>query len=134
MEVGSQATPFEHRSFGEELALCQRYYTVIADGAVSTSDTFGLGVMYGTTVMYSSLRMPTEMRASPSSESTDIANSMTFYRAGAADHFDEAALSISTPSSVEFFNQTDISGTSGQAGFLRINNNSSVKFALSAEL
>jgi len=26
MEVGEQATPFEHRSFGEELALCQRYY------------------------------------------------------------------------------------------------------------
>ena len=26
MELGSQATPFEHRSFGEELALCQRYY------------------------------------------------------------------------------------------------------------
>jgi len=27
MEIGSQATPFEHRSFGEELALCQRYLT-----------------------------------------------------------------------------------------------------------
>ena len=26
LEVGSQATPFEHRSFGEELGLCQRYY------------------------------------------------------------------------------------------------------------
>ena len=26
MEVGSQATPFENRSFGDELALCQRYY------------------------------------------------------------------------------------------------------------
>ena len=26
LEVGSQATPFEHRGFGEELALCQRYY------------------------------------------------------------------------------------------------------------
>jgi len=26
MEVGSQATPFENRSFGEELALCQRYF------------------------------------------------------------------------------------------------------------
>ena len=26
LEVGSQATPFEHRSFGEELALCQSYY------------------------------------------------------------------------------------------------------------
>ena len=28
MEVGSQATPFEHRSFGEELALAQRYYEI----------------------------------------------------------------------------------------------------------
>ena len=26
LELGSQATPFEHRSFGEELARCQRYY------------------------------------------------------------------------------------------------------------
>jgi len=26
MEVGEQATPFEHRSFGEELLLCQRYF------------------------------------------------------------------------------------------------------------
>ena len=26
LEVGSQATPFEHRSFGEELELCHRYF------------------------------------------------------------------------------------------------------------
>ena len=26
MEVGPVATPFEHRSYGQELALCQRYY------------------------------------------------------------------------------------------------------------
>tara|TARA_A100001015_G_scaffold244374_1_gene279801 strand:+ start:1244 stop:2491 length:1248 start_codon:yes stop_codon:yes gene_type:complete len=26
LEVGTQATPFEHRSFGEELTLCQRYF------------------------------------------------------------------------------------------------------------
>mgnify|MGYP001478929118 CR=1 FL=1 len=26
LEVGSVATPFEHRSYGEELAACQRYY------------------------------------------------------------------------------------------------------------
>ena len=26
LEVGSVATPFEHRSFGHELSLCQRYY------------------------------------------------------------------------------------------------------------
>jgi hypothetical protein len=26
LEVGREATPFEHRSYGEELALCQRYF------------------------------------------------------------------------------------------------------------
>jgi len=28
LEAGSVATPFEHRSYGQELALCQRYYEV----------------------------------------------------------------------------------------------------------
>ena len=28
LEVGEQATPFEHRSFGDELARCQRYYEI----------------------------------------------------------------------------------------------------------
>ena len=40
LEVGSQATPFEHRSFGEELALCQRYFKRIEVGnniRISTS-------------------------------------------------------------------------------------------------
>lgn len=52
LEVGSVATPFEHRSYGEELALCQRYYqqydytavyqTVLAPTFnISTSDAFG---------------------------------------------------------------------------------------------
>lgn len=30
LEVGSTATEFEHRSFGEELALCQRYFQTFA--------------------------------------------------------------------------------------------------------
>ena len=37
LEVGSQATAFEHRSYGEELALCQRYFE--DGGTYHTSDT-----------------------------------------------------------------------------------------------
>ena len=40
LEVGDQATPFKHRSLGEELALCQRYYE-IAEGGFQ-------GPVYGT--------------------------------------------------------------------------------------
>ena len=32
LEVGSVATDFEHRSFGQELALCQRYFQLHNDG------------------------------------------------------------------------------------------------------
>ena len=44
LELGNVATPFEHRSYGEELALCQRYYEKFdASGnfyaAVSTGNT-----------------------------------------------------------------------------------------------
>ncbi|ANS05872.1 putative carbohydrate binding domain containing protein [uncultured Mediterranean phage] len=40
LEVGSQATPFEHRSFGEELALCQRYFEKsYSVGTAPASDT-----------------------------------------------------------------------------------------------
>lgn len=33
LEVGSVATPFERRPYGQELALCQRYYAVVNGGA-----------------------------------------------------------------------------------------------------
>ena len=32
LEVGDTATPFEHRSYGQELSLCQRYARLIGDG------------------------------------------------------------------------------------------------------
>jgi hypothetical protein len=40
LEVGSTATDFEHKSYGEELALCQRYFERIA-GAVNVAYSSG---------------------------------------------------------------------------------------------
>jgi hypothetical protein len=43
LEVGEQATPFEHRSYGDELARCQRYYqtlTVLGYGNYSAAITY----------------------------------------------------------------------------------------------
>ena len=56
LEVGSTATDFEHRSFGEELALCQRYFQLIgkvgtnaalAAGFTTTNTFFGYGCLPG---------------------------------------------------------------------------------------
>jgi hypothetical protein len=57
LELGSVATDFEHRSYGEELALCQRYF--------QTHYTLGSGVQNSATsaLVYTSL--PTSMRVTP---------------------------------------------------------------------
>ena len=56
MEIGSTATDFEHRSFGEELALCQRYYERITSvGAGANYMTFASGFNTSTTVTQSTL-------------------------------------------------------------------------------
>lgn len=41
LEVGSTATPFERRMYGNELALCQRYYQTC--GQAATGRTYGSG-------------------------------------------------------------------------------------------
>ena len=62
MEIGTTATDFEHRSYGEELATCQRYlYVLRAD----TDDTgMGLtGQAYSTTVALVPILFPVTPRA-----------------------------------------------------------------------
>ena len=65
LEVGSQATPFEHRSFGEELALCQRYFQ---DPKLTNANYLWLHPIAtpGTTHWRrASYKLPTTMRADP---------------------------------------------------------------------
>ena len=66
LEVGSVCTPFEHRSYGEELALCQRYvYNYLFGGSSGNAGT-ELYRYYSSTNAYSSrLQFPVTMRAAP---------------------------------------------------------------------
>jgi len=67
LEVGTVATEFEHRSFGEELALCQRYYhtTDHLAGSSRAHAAYILGV-YTTTRGFFGIDVPVAMRATPS--------------------------------------------------------------------
>ena len=60
LEVGKVDTPFEHRSYGEELALCQRYCYVI--GHPSQVIYLGTGSMYTTTAVNLSVPLPVQLR------------------------------------------------------------------------
>ena len=65
LEVGSTATDFEYRSYGEELALCRRYLSAFRkDGGGNTA--IGMGIISGTTtISLIHLTLPVEMRAPP---------------------------------------------------------------------
>jgi hypothetical protein len=88
LELGSTATPFEHRLIGAELALCQRYYWRLSG---STSRFIAIGNCESTTRCQPLIKTPVTMRALPSCSSSTITN---FFIRGAA-----SSVSVSTSTS-----------------------------------
>ena len=63
MEVSDYATDFEHRSYGDELTKCQRYFTRIGYGKQYAYVISG--IMASSTQPRCHLQLPTTMRAAP---------------------------------------------------------------------
>ena len=64
-EVGDRATPFEHRTYGDELARCQRYYYELP-----TQSWYGN--VYGTGTSMVTVPFPVTMRDTPNSTFTNV--------------------------------------------------------------
>ena len=98
-EVGNYATDFEHRSYGEELLLCYRYYVRLW---MNTSDfPFGYGYKYGNTTHAISVPLPTRLRAAPSTQISGLR-----IRGGnsSGTNNSEAVSSIDNPTAYSFGN------------------------------
>jgi len=65
VEAGSVATDFEHRSYGEELALCQRYYQIL-DFTRSQLGVLHRATSSGAGLPYAPFSLTATMRAYPS--------------------------------------------------------------------
>jgi len=96
LEVGSVATPFEHRSYGDELARCQRYYQLTEAG--------GGGVCTGSTGLFLNI-IYSEMRDAPT---IGLSAALTINEA--SNNFTQSSAGISSQTA----------GTTG--AFLQINN------------
>ena len=134
LEVGSVATPFEHRSYGEELALCQRYYEVIGDGADDSFATIGMGYYYGSTSVHFPLRFAVKKRIKTYSlDSTSGTNYYSGYRAGGMDDFNNFNITRRRPEACLLYNNSETSGTVG-SGFEIVLKSASAFVAIDAEL
>jgi hypothetical protein len=65
LEVGSSATGFEYRQYGQELALCQRYYYKVFPNATAKSLS-GSGLAYSGIGATGIIQFPVTMRTTPS--------------------------------------------------------------------
>ena len=69
LEVGSKATPFEHRSYGDELQRCQRYYYRSDLSASSGAyGYFGMPIATATDICVGAGTFPVTMRLAPDVE------------------------------------------------------------------
>ena len=133
LEVGSVATTFEHRSYGEEFALCQRYYR-----RYETPNSSYMPFINGNTFASTQFQASYDaigMRNEPTLETNGTASDYQIYsgiggqNATGVPYLDAQSrypvLDIRVP----------ISGaTAGQGAWLRVNNNSNAFLAFDAEL
>ena len=71
LEVGPVATPFEHRSVGDELTRCQRYFLRIPSAAASSGYYFlANGAAHDTNAFLCNFHFPTTMRGNPTLSTT----------------------------------------------------------------
>ena len=133
LEVGSQATPFEHRSYQEEIQLCYRYYYKLQP---SSGAYFGSGFWYSSNSFICHVDFPVVMRT----------NVTAVEQSGTASHYKvihngTTSTCSSVPSYLGDANNTSQSlnfsfsgsGTQGQGGLGR-SGNASAYFAWDAEL
>jgi len=132
LEVGEKATPFEHRSYGDELAGCQRYYYRHADP--STGGSIGLAAFYQASRIFVAVHFPTTMRAVPSLDASDFTDAYRVFANGANYNFNGwVAIQESGISSVVIESDATLSGTAGDAGWCRLQTSPS-QISFSAEL
>ena len=83
LEVGDSATDFEHRSFGQELTLCQRYYQLLAPAVADAVICFGGFI---TNEFVGVANLVREMRIVPTLVVSNFTNAFRVYGSGGSNN------------------------------------------------
>jgi len=129
LEAGSVATPFEHRQYGQELALCQRYYWQSHEGTKGSPS----GSVIGTTGVQGQTTtgmvngcvgiMPVEMRANGTASIYDANNTagvLMRYDPNSANHAGQSGYAVVRNKRWLFLNSNSGLGASQVAAHVEI--------------
>ena len=134
LEIGDTATSFEHLTYPEELARCQRYYYMHARGA---NKNIGQATVYQDNNLFVQLQFPVTMRAAPS---RDVASGSSFFRAysnGGNSGFNTFSGSWNTQTNgtgLNAYSNDGVSGRSAGHSAMIITNHADAYLGFNAEL
>ena len=112
LEPGTVATPFERRSFGQELALCQRYYERISGSA---SSSYANGNIAFSNNWRGDFSFKTTKRAAPTFNSSAVSG---FYVQGSALNMIPSAISLAVATTSSAYLSATVTATLGTGGTL----------------
>jgi len=134
LEAGQVASDFEFLPYDVNLNRCLRYYETLTTGA---QQAFGDACYYNPSTLYFSYQLRTTKRSVPTLDQVTGTDIYSFYRNNGADNFNGFTnlSNRSTQTAIEISCNANISGTGGQAGFLRTGTSATTAFiAFDSEL
>ena len=130
LEEGSIPSDFEFRSFGQELALCHRYYYRWASG---TQKYLTSGHYYSTGLFAATFSLPVTMRSTPTLDYLTGTDRYLIYTKGTSDGVNAISLVRAHPNGGGFDITDGAAGDLGAGGSLSTNNND-IHISFTAEL
>jgi len=134
LEVGefdaNSIAPFQHESFGDILARCQRYYFMLVN---ENSKNFAAGGYYNANLFATNIPFPVTMRSAPSVDKEVGSNFYNILANNTADACDDFALVRASTTCAGLDFTTNVSGTQGHGGVIATGS-ASAQIAFESEL
>ena len=134
LEVGETATDFEHRSYGDDLQRCMRYFYQHTTGNTDRLMP-GSAVSYNSGFLVLSVQFPVQMRGTPTMTESTGTNYLRYFHTDSSLNFNGFG-SVQEASTIgaNVYNSSGISGlTAGNVGWCRAVS-ASYKLGFDAEL
>ena len=136
LELGEEATPFEHRSHGDDLQRCLRYCYVLGAGNVSSSfERFDFGICSSSTTTRLLVKHPVPLRAEATVSTTTAG---TFQISDTMNSFDVSSISKMSNTSGPLTTALSVTHSSGATTnriyLLERDNDQTGRIIFSAEL
>ena len=140
LEVGEQATAFEHKPYTDEYNRCIRYFWLIANGSESAAGSGGSGLApictgnaYTSSSVFGVIPFPTRMRTAPSIYKVTSTDYWDIVQNNNNTQADDVSVNRSSTTSVTLNFSTNLSVTANYTCHVRTYN-SSARLGVQAEL